>query len=96
MQELNILIEKHLTQLEQKKLISDQMFNIYDSTPINFRPSLIEISKLSGSYGLVNYMVVDPASSDDEPDEMELEPSVRQICESQIDNNILIQLEVDL
>ena len=71
------------------------MFNIYDSTPIKFRPSLIELSKLSGSYGLVNYMIIDPASSDDEPEDVDLEPSVRQVCETEFDIYTLIQLEVN-
>ena len=71
------------------------MFNFYDSQAIKFRPSLVVSSRSRESYGLLSHFVVDPPSSEDEREDEEMEPSVREVCEKIFDVNTLIQIEVN-
>jgi hypothetical protein len=91
---LERLIELAVNHLEKKKLISDQMFNFFDSEATKFRPSLIISSKSRDSYGLINHLIVDPVSSEDEREDDDMEPSVREVSESIFDINTIIQVEV--
>jgi hypothetical protein len=70
------------------------MFNFFDSETTKFRPSLIVSSKSKDYYGLINNLIVDPISSEDEKEDEEVEPTVREVCESIFDINTIIQVEV--
>jgi hypothetical protein len=70
------------------------MFNFFDNEATKFRPSLIVSSKSKEYYGLINHLIVDPISSEDEREDEEVEPTVREVCESIFDINTIIQVEV--
>jgi hypothetical protein len=94
------LVNKKVSRLFEEGSKQNLFFedNFYNSNKT--RPSLMNQSKIKGSYGYINQLIIDPYTSDEESFDEDfnhlpaIEPSVPHVCEYLFDINTLMTIDV--